>query len=276
MSTDQQIFEKVRARLADPTRRVDFDAHVAREPLRPLAQPAALDRLEAELGIALPPLLRRLYLEIGDGDFGPGYGFFGAQNGLLARFRLAELGRRERKQGDWPAQVLPICDWGEGMQSCIDCQTPDYQVIFADPVCAHAEHGDGRGFLPEKIAFRNWLEAWADGVDLWRRIEKLDGYEGHELYVPRLRAALMQSSASRIDALTMLERKGPAAAAAVPQLIHLLDIELDQLIFTKIIRTLKAIGSGAGEALPALAGLTMDDDLLVRLESASALKKIQR
>jgi hypothetical protein len=35
-----------------------------------------LAQAEEQLGFALPALLRRIYLEVGNGGFGPGYGLF--------------------------------------------------------------------------------------------------------------------------------------------------------------------------------------------------------
>ena len=42
--------------------------------LPPAAGPQELDRVEASLGLALPPTLRRVYGEVANGGFGPGYG----------------------------------------------------------------------------------------------------------------------------------------------------------------------------------------------------------
>ena len=39
-----------------------------------------LDRAKAMLGFALPPLLKRVYLEVGNGGFGPAHGLFELYN----------------------------------------------------------------------------------------------------------------------------------------------------------------------------------------------------
>jgi hypothetical protein len=44
--------------------------------LPPPAAPQELDRVEASLGLALPPTLRRVYGEVANGGFGPGTGSF--------------------------------------------------------------------------------------------------------------------------------------------------------------------------------------------------------
>ena len=50
-------------------------------PLRP-APPAAVAEAEELAGRSLPSLLRRLYLEVGNGGFGPGYGLLGLRDGI--------------------------------------------------------------------------------------------------------------------------------------------------------------------------------------------------
>jgi len=47
-------------------------------PLRP-ASPEAVDEAEEAFGFPLPGLLRRLYAEVGNGGFGPGYGIPGCR-----------------------------------------------------------------------------------------------------------------------------------------------------------------------------------------------------
>jgi hypothetical protein len=55
------------------------------EKLPPLlvATPQAIALAEVALRYSLPTLLRRLYLEVGNGGFGPGYGVLGLQGGHL-------------------------------------------------------------------------------------------------------------------------------------------------------------------------------------------------
>lgn len=53
------------------------------DPLPPLAPASAEAVADAErrLGHRLPPLLRRLYREVANGGFGPGYGILGVAGG---------------------------------------------------------------------------------------------------------------------------------------------------------------------------------------------------
>ena len=47
-------------------------------PLAPPATEAALEDVQSQLGVPLPDLLRRVYLEVADGGVGPGSGLLSA------------------------------------------------------------------------------------------------------------------------------------------------------------------------------------------------------
>jgi len=85
--------------------------------------------------------------------------------------------------------------------------------------------------------------------------------------------ALLQSEATRLDALSALARRGGEALPAVPRLIELLRDE-DQLLVVKVLKTLEAIGPAAKEAEPVLVELASDQDYLIRLRARAALKVI--
>ena len=53
----------------------------ADNPLPAPATPEQLSEAERRLGVELPPLLRRLYLEVANGGFGPGSGLVGVVGG---------------------------------------------------------------------------------------------------------------------------------------------------------------------------------------------------
>jgi hypothetical protein len=123
----------------------------------PALRPAPADAVEeAEnlIGYRLPPLLRRLYLEAGNGGFGPGYGILGLRDGHRDDTRRAALDlyreAHDTSSPHWsflPASLLPICYWGCGIYSFTDCSQPqgpmwgwdpnpgpvDRQALFAQP-----------------------------------------------------------------------------------------------------------------------------------------------
>ena len=142
-----------------------------------------LARAEAQLGFGLPSFLRRLYLEVGNGGFGPGYGLFPlndhspSSTSLTYSLVAAYLGMRSMSQKDideywaneekkpalWPERVLMICDWGCNIYSCLNCSSPDLPIFRMDSnVNFMAE------WAIEASSLQQWLEAWMDGKPLFR------------------------------------------------------------------------------------------------------------
>jgi SMI1 / KNR4 family (SUKH-1) len=105
---------------------------------------AEMDKAESRFGFPLPPLLKRLYTDIGNGGFGPGYGLMGLINGFRDDIGDSALESYElRREADpaelgwhWPADLLPICTWGCAIYSCIDCSKPTkFPSLFSIPIC---------------------------------------------------------------------------------------------------------------------------------------------
>jgi len=125
---------------------------------------------ERQLGFELPLLLRRLYLEAGDGGFGPGYGFYGLLEGtdefpddsVAGLYRSFRSPDPEDPSWSWPEKLLPLVDWGCAIRSCVDCIDPSLPVIRFDP------NSDASAMLrPEGYSLEDWLAAWLEGKDLW-------------------------------------------------------------------------------------------------------------
>jgi len=144
--------------------------------LRP-ADPEVVASDQPQLGFRLPPLMKRIYIEIGNGGFGPGYGLIGLTNGapddtgktgpdIYAQFRdvhADEPGLR------WPHGLSPICHWGCAILSCVDCADTNFRMRVFDPNVYEGE--DWAGCLFEESAgFDEWIGDWASGVDLWNRM----------------------------------------------------------------------------------------------------------
>jgi len=149
-----------RARIAE--RRTDATDVVIPE-IGPLVSPEQLQRCEDSLGLRLPVLLRRLYLEIGNGGFGPGYGIFPIPNGpAIGPRTIVSMYEDFRKSCEantwqWPPGLLPICDWG-----CL-IYTYVYASSSEQPVFTSTEYG----VQPTPWTLETWLTDWAKNVDLW-------------------------------------------------------------------------------------------------------------
>jgi hypothetical protein len=129
------------------------------EPLTPLepATPEAVAEAEEEIGYPLPSLLRRLYLEVGNGGFGPGQGIPGVRGGadvgwdwpdITAFHRAAQADERWKA---WP-WLVPLFDWGCTIMSLIDCRDADGRMWAW-------EEGELIS-LPHRQTLADWLGLW--------------------------------------------------------------------------------------------------------------------
>ena len=131
------IVELVRARAANPGTIHDMAQGLS--PAPKIYPPASVDDMaaaEGRLGFGLPALLKRIYIEIGNGGFGPGYGIIGITGGydgwtggdVLSLY----AGYRENPPGgmpEWSEKTLPVCTWGCDIYSCVDCSKPEAPVL---------------------------------------------------------------------------------------------------------------------------------------------------
>src|SRR5690242_12415879 len=114
--TAPQLIDRIRERISDRLRATD-GADLVPPKVFPPATPAAVEAAEQALGFALPPLLRQLYLEVGNGGFGPGYGLSGVPEGAVddTGYHIVDLyqGFLAAREADlvwrWPERLLPVC-----------------------------------------------------------------------------------------------------------------------------------------------------------------------
>ncbi|WP_436533006.1 hypothetical protein [Actinoplanes sp. HUAS TT8] len=146
---DNQVFDAVVRRIAAG----DYIDEVPSNRLAPLrpALPAAVAEAEKMAGRSLPSLLRRLYLEVGNGGFGPGYGLLGLRDGHRIGGINALTGLK--------SGVLTLCDWGCGISSELDLA--DGQIWGCDP--NPAPHGVSSAF-PQHMTIVDWFAKWVEGT----------------------------------------------------------------------------------------------------------------
>jgi hypothetical protein len=130
---------------------------------------AEIAEAERRLGFQLPELLRELYTCVGDGGFGPGYGFLGlikpvpigdfTGESVVELYEIFRAGDPENPSWSWRERLLPVVDWGCAIRSCIDCSTPALQIFRDEPYVS---------CVSESPSFEQWLSDWATGQDLWK------------------------------------------------------------------------------------------------------------
>ena len=142
------------------------------------ALPATVQQIvnaEEKLGFVLPDLLRQVYQNVGNGGFGPGYGLFGLPTS-------ADDERQLQTNPPWPVALLPLCNWGCGIVSYLDCSRSEAPVVRLDP---NVEKDDLVEFAPlpllfdsadavedacwlESLSLERWLTDWVDGKRLFK------------------------------------------------------------------------------------------------------------
>jgi hypothetical protein len=124
---DEALFERIRERVAR-------DNQVS----CPVASQDAISAAESKLTFSLPPLLRACLTEIGNGRFGPGYGLMCVEGGTtsdsgeLVDVYYAVQSDSKLLGKNWPKGVLPFCNWGCNLFSCVDCTTSQFTIWTCD------------------------------------------------------------------------------------------------------------------------------------------------
>ncbi|OKI12461.1 SMI1/KNR4 family protein [Streptomyces sp. CB03911] len=142
-------------------------AERARAHARELPPPVGAQELaaaEATLRVALPPLLARLYREVANGGFGPGYHLLplvGPGRTVVGTYRAERTAAENGTGRRWPVGVLPLMDWGCGMSAAVDCLGEAAPVLLFEPNGIADNWADAWFVDAESLA--DWLETWFAG-----------------------------------------------------------------------------------------------------------------
>jgi hypothetical protein len=137
-ASELRLIQRLKQRNADRRRATDGQLHAAK-PVPPAAT-RILRVAERALGFHLPDLLRAIYLDVGNGGFGPAYGIVGMKGG----FKLDECSlescytrmvalEKDNSVWRWPKRLLPLANYGCGVWSCVDCEYKRLPMILSDP-----------------------------------------------------------------------------------------------------------------------------------------------
>jgi SMI1/KNR4 family protein SUKH-1 len=114
---------------------------------------------ERELGFPLPPTLRWIYGEVGNGDLGPGSGLLPIER-VVADYRELEasvpVGR------SWPNRLLPLV-YHNPQYECIDAASESLRIVAWDPEELDERVSEARWqrlFTETAPSLVAWLSAW--------------------------------------------------------------------------------------------------------------------
>ena len=166
--TEDEVFRSIEARIAEGDYVTRMPGVRLLAPLSPAA-PDAIEEAERLLGHRLPRLLRRLYLEVANGGFGPGWGILGVRGGhaddyhqtAVDLYREAHAESSTEAWSSLPAGLLPICHWGCGIYSFLDCADTAAPMWGWDPNPVTADEID-KALVRQDITFTEWLARWGE------------------------------------------------------------------------------------------------------------------
>jgi hypothetical protein len=173
------LLKAIKERANDPRRFVDLPNVINKKhELPPPVTPAELSQAEERLGFDLPELLRNLYLQVGDGGFGPGYGFLALNSNGAKKFPMNHLVDRyldgiaftHPDYPSWPRFFVTLCDWGDGIQSTMNAKDPAGAVMR----CRGDAYVKGpweNVMRVEAASLHDWLEDWVNDLPLFERAQ---------------------------------------------------------------------------------------------------------
>ena len=154
-SSDHPILQA----LVEATLERDIEKYA--DPVKPVEpiDGKAVAKVEKSLGFAIPPALRQLVMDVGDGNFGPFNGIRRLSNWAKDYLKLradlpAERGR------EWPEGLLPIV-YLNGKRVCLD-RTSGAVVLWTKPPKKASEKKWLASFVPQSNSLEEWLERWVD------------------------------------------------------------------------------------------------------------------
>jgi len=144
---------------------------------RPCATMSEIADFERAVSLALPTFYKRLLTEVGNGGFGPAYGLLGIPpNGYSDEdvgqdLRDAYLEGRACPETAWrtPRGLIPLCNWGCGVWSYIDCLSDRGAVVTDDLFEDRLEYTE------TSDALADWMAAWVRGEDLDAAMHRVIG-----------------------------------------------------------------------------------------------------
>ena len=137
-----------------------------------LCKPTSIEVIqntEKEFGFTIPPLLKEIYIQVGNGGFGPGYGVMGVPGGftddqgsdILSLYKSYCEPDPEEPSWQWQNGLVPICHWGCVIYTCVNCIEPSFPVYSVDVGMIDEDLSLESNLKLESDSFNNWISSWA-------------------------------------------------------------------------------------------------------------------
>jgi hypothetical protein len=133
----------------------------------PPASLESLERIETELGFRLPELLQRIYLEVGDGGFGPGYGLLGLLQSKQSCGSLLQETQRVRSRSPTAnTKYIALAYWGCSVFSYLKLEAP-HAVYIMDWDGQNDDDPLEEYLHLQADSFEDFFVKWFAGEDLF-------------------------------------------------------------------------------------------------------------
>jgi len=169
------LIARLRQRAADPRRATDQSGRFLKTSVAPVLDEHLVARAEECLRQQLPPLLRDAYRYVANGGFGPGYGIFpllpaseptGEESAVGLHTAFCSFDPND-PAWSWPINLLPFCDWGCAIRTCVDCSSAEGTVVTFDPNVRGVGEPMSTAFAVTHSSLHGWFSDWIAGVKLW-------------------------------------------------------------------------------------------------------------
>lgn len=143
-----------------------------------------LSLLDTNLQLELPTLLKQLYIHLGNGTFGPDYGFLSIYPATVKpKITILEayqdLHNQSIKDWDWhlPKHFVPFLYWGSDIYSVLDCSNTQAGVWVLDENLKTKDNHWRHCFWKHCDTLYEWLHQWETSGEETGRTLWLDMYQ---------------------------------------------------------------------------------------------------
>lgn len=176
---DQLLIDRIKSKVEAGTITLMQEKHGREATLYPTVVHDEIMQVETQIGFQFPALVRELYVQVGNGGFGPGYGILGVSTSIpmdnslekwidlwdydldILRTMLDDIPNDKRPvyfetlRRMQTGQICTYADWGCGVYTRIDFGDPELPVYTADGSPLLERHSSGN--------LRQWWSDWVDG-----------------------------------------------------------------------------------------------------------------